>query len=863
MSSHSFPTLFRQLTNSEPFPWQSALFARVVREGFPESADIPTGLGKTSVVVIWLIALLLHPDRVPRRLIYVVNRRTVVDQTTREVERLREKLQEHPKLNTLLNNLCAIPASPPLALSTLRGQFADNREWSLDPARPAVIVGTVDMIGSGLLFSRYTCGFKTRPHHAAFLGQDAILVHDEAHLEPAFQALLETLVKEQRRYGDPRPLKVIQLTATTRGGAGTPFGLTTEDEQNETVQKRLHATKRLRLVEITEEKQLAEKLSELALAHRESGRAVLIFARSVEVVQKVASSLKSQPHTVLTGTMRGKERELLLTTAIVKRFLPPSSTAEPTEPSHPGTCYLIATSAGEVGVNLSADDMICDLSTYESMAQRLGRLNRFGMDLNSTVEVVYPEKFKPDDLVEDARRLTLNLLRTLNGDASPHALRGLDNNARIAAFSPPPTILTTTDILLDAWAMTSIRDQLPGRPPIAAFLHGEAEWQPPETQIAWRSEVELIDRSLAEIYNPEDLLNEYPLKPHELLRDQSKRIRNEIGLLCKKVGDVTASSTPVWLLNEEGKVTILTLQRVAEKDFEDELENATLLLPPRIGGLSSAGLLDANATSPEDNLDVSEVIGPDGKLIRTRDRYPSVNEPKSQKSLEHLRVKLTIDLWANSEEPDQNGSPDERYWVWMELPSASASDSKRNNTRSISLSEHIRDVESHARNIAVKLHLSESHRKCLLIAARLHDLGKKRTLWQKGIGNLQPGVWLAKAGPDCKAGLERESYRHEFGSLVESLPDEELNSLSEDEKDLALHMVAAHHGRARPHFPHIEAFDPEAMLADILTVTEEVPSRFARLQRRYGRWGLAYLESLLRSADYAASAEIQPFEGIS
>ena len=63
---------------------------RISVEGnFPERCDIPTGLGKTSIIAIWLLAL-AHRARsgvasgFPRRLVYVVNRRTVVDQATRE-----------------------------------------------------------------------------------------------------------------------------------------------------------------------------------------------------------------------------------------------------------------------------------------------------------------------------------------------------------------------------------------------------------------------------------------------------------------------------------------------------------------------------------------------------------------------------------------------------------------------------------------------------------------------------------------------------------------------------------------------------------------------------------------------------------
>jgi len=76
---------------------------------------------------------------------------------------------------------------------------------------------------------------------------------------------------------------------------------------------------------------------------------------------------------------------------------------------------------------------------------------------------------------------------------------------------------------------------------------------------------------------------------------------------------------------------------------------------------------------------------------------------------------------------------------------------------------------------------------------------------------------------------------------------------------LVLHLIAVHHGRGRPHFPSEEAYDPEATDEMNSTVAGQVPQRFARLQRQYGRWGLAYLESLLRAADWYASANPSVF----
>src|SRR5262249_42294642 len=93
--------------------------------------------------------------------------------------------------------------------------------------------------------------------------------------------------------------------------------------------------------------------------------------------------------------------------------------------------------------------------------------------------------------------------------------------------------------------------------------------------------------------------------------------------------------------------------------------------------------------------------------------------------------------------------------------------------------------------------------------------------------------------------------RHEFGSLMQATRD---NSL-QHERDLVLHLIAAHHGWARPHFKP-GAWDPDANDDDNSAEAAEAMRRYARLQRRFGRWGLAWLEALVRASDYAATERL-------
>ncbi|MEW6235520.1 MAG: type I-U CRISPR-associated helicase/endonuclease Cas3 [Candidatus Omnitrophota bacterium] len=884
----SFPNDFHDLTGHWPFPWQEKLYKRFLSNDIPPSCNIPTGLGKTNVIAIWLIALKENKN-LPRRLVYVVNRRTVVDQTTEEAVKLR--------INAAKIGI------PDLAISTLRGQFADNREWSADPSKPAIICGTVDMIGSRLLFSGYGCGFKSKPLHAGFLGQDALLVHDEAHLEPAFQKLIESIRREQheRERTDILPwskLRVVSLSATSRNDKNNdktesdkPFELT-DDEKNpqgkipdpptepiHLVWLRLTAKKRLEFHQIEDKKDaLVKKFGELAAKYKDKNCTVLIFVRTIEDVFNVEKALKKtdRPIVLLTGTIRGKERDDLVNNEYFKRFL---------KDAKPGpTVFLLCTSAGEVGIDISADHMICDLTPFDSMAQRLGRVHRYGepREHKADIDVVYPMVFNEKDKLTPASIKSLELIKSLDGDASPLALMTKLNAIEKAdAFTPKPTILTATDILFDAWSMTTIRQKMPGRPPVEPYLHGiRREWEPPETHVAWRDEVEIITKELSERYELEDLLEDYPLKPHELLRDTSKRVFGHLKGLADEYPD-----SHVWLVDFNGIVEIKSMKELEEKTIEQK----TILLPPSVGGLTSSGTLDGKAvrkkrkdndteneqsTEPKNNVmyDVADEWFVDNeRKSRRRERlWDDAEPPKGMRLVRRIDVDPDADERGSSDEE----SARKRFWLWYARPRSADDDLSMTAVEAVKWDRHTKDVEECAKNNTdVLLKDYQELRDAVVLAAKFHDLGKKREFWQRRIGNPNPAEWYAKSGKDSSTGKRWiphdicPNYRHEFGSLLDLLDPKkeyhtEFNRLSDEMKDVVLHLIAAHHGFARPHFPHENAYDLNYSEGESNRVAVEVMQRFARLQRKFGRWGLAYLESLLRAADYATSANPSPCETV-
>ena len=866
----NFRAAFRALTGYAPLPWQGRLFERMVLGEVPGVCDLPTGLGKTSVIPIWLIALCQQQAdmgriTLPRRLVYIVNRRTVVDQATDTVKQILERLlkpdcaewSEHGEvlkaLKAALGGL-SWDKSDFLAVSTLRGELADNEEWKTDPARAAIIVGTIDMIGSKLLFSGYGDGRYKRPQHAGLIGQDSLIVHDEAHLTPAFSELLRSVWNTQTQEADLRPVCVMELSATRRGGdaGGDVLSLEADDERNSVVAERIGARKLVRLHQ-SDKRGQNSKLAELAYEHEGSGVKVLVYARSPEDADKIVKDLEKRIKdesrvALLTGTMRGYERDRLVTKDPVYRQMlnPESKSSE--------TVYLVSTSAGEVGIDIDADQMVCDVVPLDSMIQRLGRVNRRGgHQREARVDVVWIEEqaARPSEF-EKAVAKTLEILRrwveASDGlfDASPRNVRGLigglSRGEREGAFSPKPEIRAVTDILMDAWSLTSV-DDMPGRPEVAEYLHGDTD-DPPETYIAWRREVGLFSQYEVADRVARDWFRVCPVRSNEKVGGRTDRVKAFLRRLLndrRKKGE--GSDVQIVMLHNRGKVDRRLLSEILDSSDRELLNYKTLVLPAEVGGLSEQGILESRIGSPIENIDVADQD--DGERKRKR-IFPGDSCPSGWKERDSVILR---DAGESAEEDES----EIRLGLVMP-PRAVAVDDHEQARFDMTLEEHTTAIVSNVADIGERVGLKPEIVEALDLACEWHDKGKDRGIWQRYAGknpNSEPpyaksenyGHWRELGG-----------YRHELGSLLDAMRDDAVKG--HPERDLILHLIASHHGRARPHFDP-RSFDNEryGTRENSEAVNEAMRTVRTACRRRYGRWGLAWLEALMRCADIAASQD--------
>ncbi|MCY4165771.1 MAG: type I-U CRISPR-associated helicase/endonuclease Cas3 [Gammaproteobacteria bacterium] len=210
---------------------------------------------------------------------------------------------------------------------------------------------------------------------------------------------------------------------------------------------------------------------------------------------------------------------------------------------------------------------------------------------------------------------------------------------------------------------------------------------------------------------------------------------------------------------------------------------------------------------------------------------------------------------------------------------ATSSGISQPNGNPVRLRDHLPGVERFARQHAAGCGLPDNFAEAVARAGLLHDVGKSDprfqsvlrggSPWMAGEPLAKSGEMWATKGPRRQARKDSglpQGWRHELLSvrMAESasglLPD------SLEMRDLVLHLVGSHHGHCRPFAPVVfdyAAGDAEFELnghrmrwqgeTKLERLDSGIADRYWRLTRRYGWWGLAWLESLLRLADWRRS----------
>ncbi len=418
-----FPAFFAAVNEGhDPFPWQTRFLSEVAARLedsthtgplFPRLVDLPTGSGKTSIIdiVVFLLALeaqrLPHERRVPRRVVFVVDRRTVVDQAHQHAEHLARALSSAEAgsvaervaagLRTYTTGRAPNEAGEPLIATVLRGGIVRDEAWARRPDQPAVISSTVDQVGSRVLFRGYGLSASMQPIHAGLLGSDTLFVLDEVHLSEPFAQTLRALAADYQQNWAERSIdarwEVVELSATP-GEAVTSgqFVLAAEHgdfdpARNEVLPRRLTASKPVRLADPVkivgkDRRKIATGFASAcagqaqALLEEPGIATVAIVVNRVETAVAAYRELtESEIETVLiTGRMRPHDRDNLMRGGLAERLRTGRLRGPDQKPF-----VVVATQCIEAGADFDLDALVTECASLDSLVQRFGRVDRDGV----------------------------------------------------------------------------------------------------------------------------------------------------------------------------------------------------------------------------------------------------------------------------------------------------------------------------------------------------------------------------------------------------------------------------------------------------------------------------------------------------
>ncbi len=781
-----FTPFFKDVHSHEPFPWQQRLTEQVLSHGaWPKVIDLPTGTGKTAVLDTAVFAMAAQPEVSPRRIVFVIDRRIVVDQVYERAQRIRDRIEsgETEILWRVRERLSALSGGEPLGVAVLRGGIPIDNEWAHRPDQPWVMVSTVDQFGSRLLFRGYGVTPQMRPVHAGLAGNDCLVILDEVHLSVPFaETLGQVAALESGRL--PRRFGVVEMSATPSDTEAEPFSLdpATDLEGCEELRRRVEAAKEAALVSVRNHDampaavlRIVKSIAKMKTKGNLRRDAVTLFDIGSEhgcqsvgvVVNRVRTArethqvLKEAGYTahLVTGRMRPLDRVEVLDGI--------DSAVNPDRESSPEKfTVVVATQAIEVGADFSFDALITECSAVDSLRQRFGRLDRRGTYFAQTGSaaqawIIGPKSVvaskKPDPIYGDSVRITWEELKRRNGegpiDVGPRSLRDFPHEAT-APRSRAPLLLKPH---MDAWTQTSPEPIV--QPSVEWFLHGIGQDRTSDVSIVWR-----WDRSY-------EVLRLVPPRQAEFLPVSINAAKSwlsggeevDVADVEQEVGvgrgEAVSSSKDTDWVRWEG------LGKAPEQIGVDEIRPGdVLIVDPSRGGLK-AGTWDPSSTEPvEDFGDAAQVAYGRKATLRLDPRLPDMASPPlpAEEAQALTPPRVCIEEWLNQWSPDPGGRPgwasevvkklgvnfeytsvgiqDEApgrgYYVLTERHSGTrkplvdattmdGSDEAGSLTGTgVTLSSHLDGVGDRARRISERLGLTAEVVEDLHLAGRLHDLGK-------------------------------------------------------------------------------------------------------------------------------------------
>lgn len=858
LHAEQFSDFFFELHGVKPFDWQLRLAKSASDGNWPDFVDLPTGSGKTACLDVAVFALAMSVEAkelAPRRIVMVVDRRVVVDQSHQRARRIAKGLREAERgsvshiVATKLRQLCS--SDEPLGAVLLRGAVPRDDNWSSRPDQPLIISSTVDQVGSRLLFRGYGVSPSMWPVHAGLVGTDCLYLLDEVHLARPY---FDTLTALQNLSGvvhvPMHRFQVVSLSATPGNvGAAKVFSLSERDREGALAQ-RLHASKPAELITADLE-MLPTVVAKQVVDLLDQGASSLLVVnnrvqRAVDCFKALRQTLEGRAEVrLLTGRMRAIDRDERVAEVIARV----GSGKREEAPRMP--LVVVSTQSIEAGADFDFDAVVTELASFDSLRQRFGRVDRLGASGKARgviVEVREPTESgartipKDDPVYGGSLVACSKLLRALKPkkgsvdfgiEALNTALKSVEQELIDSAISEKPRAPALFPSYVDLWAHTRPAPDRRFTPDLGRFLHGPPS--KPEVSIVWRADLDGVSDAAA--------IERIDTLP-------------PVSIEAVSVPFVTATQ---WL---RGSLAPAVFSDVEGRPDPIDVDAPMGQRRRAFRWTSSGAEVLTGKIKPGETVIVS--VNEGGLFHGTFDG--ACTEPVSDRAEEAIRTtrgRIVMRLELRGVERLEDGSfavPPGSNWVrracdeleaqaqtprFVELEgwtlaigrkrvavaeptteSTTDDEVSPNTGVAVKLSRHSADVERWAKDFCTGLRLSESDAACVVFAAWLHDVGKADPRFQRLLRDgTEAGLRLAQREPDwllAKSGLgpndgekakiarDRSGYpkgaRHEVLSAAMCDADHVRKAAASRgvlDFELLLHLVAAHHGWCRPFAPPV------------------------------------------------------------